>query len=152
MTVPPEELRWTAGFPPATRERWRELALGVLRRSGVEAASPEEALAFTTHDGVTIAPIYDASDLPGDPGLPGVAPYVRGSRSGGGSWEIRQRHEAADPEAVLADLENGVTSLWLAVEPEDLPRVLERVHLELISVALDAGERTREAADRKSVV
>ncbi|GGQ10121.1 methylmalonyl-CoA mutase family protein [Streptosporangium pseudovulgare] len=147
MTVPPEELRWTAGFPPATRERWRELALGVLRRSGVEAASPEEALAFTTHDGVTIAPIYDASDLPGDPGLPGAAPYVRGSRSGGGSWEIRQRHEAADPEAVLADLENGVTSLWLAVGPEDLPRVLERVHLELISVALDAGERTREAAE-----
>ncbi|MFF0309458.1 methylmalonyl-CoA mutase family protein [Streptosporangium sp. NPDC004379] len=147
MTVPPEELRWTAGFPPATRERWRELALGVLRRSGVEAASPEEALAVTTHDGVTIAPLYDASDLPGDPGLPGAAPYVRGSRPGGGGWETRQRHETADAEAVLADLENGVTSLWLAVGPEDLPRVLERVHLELISVALDAGERTREAAE-----
>ncbi|MEU9834097.1 methylmalonyl-CoA mutase family protein [Streptosporangium sp. NPDC048047] len=147
MTVPPEELRWTAGFPPATRERWRELALGVLRRSGVEAASPEEALAVTTHDGVTIAPLYDASDLPGDPGLPGAAPYVRGSRPGGGGWETRQLHETADPEAVLADLENGVTSLWLAVGPEDLPRVLERVRLELISVALDAGERTREAAE-----
>ena len=59
---------------------------------------------------------------------------------------MRQRHEVADPEAVLADLENGVTSLWLALEPEDLPRVLERVYLELISVTLDAGGRTREAA------
>ncbi|WP_433256192.1 methylmalonyl-CoA mutase family protein [Streptosporangium sp. CA-135522] len=147
MTVPPEELRPAAGFPPTTRERWRELALGVLRKSGVEAGSPEEALSFLTYDGVTVAPLYDASDLPGDPGLPGSAPYIRGSRPEGGGWDVRQRHEVADPEAVLADLENGVTSLWLALEPEDLPRVLERVHLELISVTLDAGERTREAAE-----
>lgn len=147
MTVSPEELRPAADFPPTTRERWRELALGVLRKSGVETGSPEEALASLTYDGVTIAPLYDASDLPGDPGLPGAAPYVRGSRPEGGGWEVRQRHEAADPEAVLTDLENGVTSLWLALEPEDLPRVLERVHVELISITLDAGERTREAAE-----
>ncbi|GAA4236772.1 methylmalonyl-CoA mutase [Streptosporangium album] len=147
MTVPPEELRPAADFPPTTRERWRELALGVLRKSGVETGSPEEALASTTYDGVTIAPLYDASDLPGDPGLPGAAPYIRGSRPESGGWDVRQRHEVADPEAVIADLENGVTSLWLALEPEDLPRVLERVHLELISITLDAGERTREAAE-----
>ncbi|MER6826116.1 methylmalonyl-CoA mutase family protein [Streptosporangium sp. NPDC000563] len=145
MTVPPEESRSAAEFPPVTRDRWRELALGVLRKSGVETDSPEEALAFTTYDGVTIAPIYDASDLPGDPGLPGAAPYVRGSRPEGG-WEVRQRHEVPDPEAILADLENGVDSLWLALDPEDLPRALERVHLNLISVTLDAGKRTREAA------
>ncbi|MBG0829815.1 methylmalonyl-CoA mutase small subunit [Planomonospora sp. ID67723] len=150
MTVPPEELRPAAGsppFPPTTRERWRELALGVLRKSGVDAASPEEALASTTYDGVTVAPLYDLSDLPGDPGLPGFAPYTRGSRAVAGGWDVRQRHETADSEAVLADLENGVTSLWLALAPEDLPRALDRVHLELISVALDAGERTREAAE-----
>ncbi|MEU4537879.1 methylmalonyl-CoA mutase family protein [Streptosporangium sp. NPDC023825] len=146
MTVPPEEPRSAAEFPPVTRDRWRELALGVLRKSGVETGSPEEALASTTHDGVTIAPIYDASDLPGDPGLPGAAPYVRGSRPEGG-WEVRQRHEVPDPEAILADLENGVTSLWLTLAPEDLPRALERVYLDLISVTLDAGKRTREAAE-----
>ncbi|GAA2878201.1 methylmalonyl-CoA mutase family protein [Streptosporangium fragile] len=118
-----------------------------MRKSGIETGSPEEALASTTYDGVTIAPIYDASDLPGDPGLPGTAPYLRGTRPEGGSWDVRQRHEVPDPEAVLADLENGVTSLWLTLEPEDLPRVLERVHLDLVSVALDAGKRTREAAE-----
>jgi methylmalonyl-CoA mutase len=147
MTVPPDEPPSDAAFPPVTRERWRELALGVLRKSGIETDSPEEALASVTYDGVTIAPLYDASDLPGDPGLPGSAPYLRGSRPEGGSWDVRQRHEVADPEAVLADLENGVTSLWLALEPEDLPRALEPVYLELISVTLDAGERTREAAE-----
>ncbi|MEU4831007.1 methylmalonyl-CoA mutase family protein [Streptosporangium sp. NPDC023615] len=146
MTVPPEDPRSAGEFPSVTRERWRELALGVLRKSGVEAGSPEEALAFTTHDGVTIAPLYDASDLPGDPGLPGRAPYIRGARAQGG-WEVRQRHETPDPGAILTDLENGVTSLWLALEPEDLPGALRGVHLDLISVALDAGGRTREAAE-----
>ncbi|WP_030908726.1 methylmalonyl-CoA mutase family protein [Streptosporangium amethystogenes] len=146
MTVSPEEPRPAAEFPPTTRERWRELALGVLRKSGVETGSPEEALASITHDGVTIAPLYDASDLPGDPGLPGSAPYIRGSVPEGG-WEVRQRHEVPDSEAILTDLENGVTSLWLTLAPEDLPRALERVHLELISVTLDAGKRTREAAE-----
>ncbi|GAT64618.1 methylmalonyl-CoA mutase [Planomonospora sphaerica] len=147
MTVPPEEIRPAADLPPPTRDEWRELALGVLRKSGVQASSPEEALASTTYDGVTVAPLYDAADLPGDPGLPGAAPYLRGARPVRGGWDVRQRHEAADPEAVLADLENGVTSLWLALAPEDLPRVLERVHLELISVVLEAGERTGEAAE-----
>ncbi|GII00200.1 methylmalonyl-CoA mutase family protein [Planobispora takensis] len=156
MTVPPEEPRPAAAspspassppFPSTTREQWRELALGVLRKSGAEASSPEEALASVTYDGVTVAPLYDLSDLPGDPGLPGLAPHTRGSRPVAGGWEVRQRHEVADPEAVLADLENGATSLWLALEPQDLPKVLERVHLELVSVTLEAGERTREAAE-----
>ncbi|MBB4919395.1 methylmalonyl-CoA mutase subunit beta [Streptosporangium saharense] len=147
MTVPPDELRTADGFPPTTRERWRELALGVLRKSGIETDSPEEALSSTTYDGVTVAPLYDMSDLPGDPGLPGAALYVRGARPAGG-WDVRQRHEVADGQAVLADLENGVTSLWLALAPEDLPRVLgEEIYLDLISVVLDAGERTGEAAE-----
>ncbi|MEU9885917.1 methylmalonyl-CoA mutase family protein [Sphaerisporangium sp. NPDC051011] len=136
-----------AGFPPATRERWRELAEEVLRRSGQAAESPEQALASATDDGITIAPLYDPIDLPAVPGLPGLPPYAFGGRRLGAAWEVRQRHEVADPEAVMADLENGVDSLWLAVAPEDLPRVLDGVNLDWISIALDAGGRTREAAD-----
>jgi methylmalonyl-CoA mutase len=159
MTVQPEELHPAAGFPPGTRDEWRRLAVGVLRGSGAEVGSPEEALAFTTYDGVTIAPLYDAADLPGDPGVPGFAPYTRGSRAAGGAlsgWDVRQRHAHPDPavtrEAVLADLENGVTSLWLVLgdgglDPAALPRVLDGVYLDLAPVVLDAGARTAEAAD-----
>ncbi|NUR91353.1 MAG: methylmalonyl-CoA mutase small subunit [Nonomuraea sp.] len=140
-----------AGFPSTTRDDWRRLAAEVLRRSGAETGSPEEALAVRTYDGVTVAPLYDASDLPGDPGVPGAPPYVRGARATTG-WDVRQRHAVPDPEAVLADLENGVTSLWLVVGDDAIPvgelaTVLKDVYLDLAPIVLAAGERTREAAE-----
>ncbi|GGL12582.1 methylmalonyl-CoA mutase [Sphaerisporangium melleum] len=159
MTVHAEEFHPGAGFPPGTREEWRRLALEVLRKSGAEVASPEEALAYATYDGVTVRPLYDASDLPADPGPPGFPPFVRGTRAVGGAlsgWDVRQRHAHPDPaitrEAVLADLENGGTSLWLVLgegglDIAALPEVLDGVYLDLAPVVLDAGAGTARAAD-----
>ncbi|MFG6197904.1 methylmalonyl-CoA mutase family protein [Nonomuraea sp. JJY05] len=139
------------GFESISRDGWRALAVEVLRKSGIETEAPEEALSTATYDGVTVAPLYDLDDLPGDPGLPGEAPYVRGARGTPG-WEVRQRHAVADPEAVLADLENGVTSLWLVVGDDAIPvdrlgAVLKDVYLDLAPVVLEAGQRVREAAE-----
>jgi methylmalonyl-CoA mutase len=140
-----------AGFASTTRDGWRSLAVEVLRKSGVEAGSPEEALSTETYDGVTVAPLYDLDDLPGDPGMPGAAPYVRGAEAVPG-WDVRQRHAVADPEAVVADLENGVTSLWLvvgdgAIPAGELGAVLKDVYLDLAPVVLEAGARAGEAAE-----
>ncbi|MBB6552570.1 methylmalonyl-CoA mutase family protein [Nonomuraea rubra] len=140
-----------AGFASLSRDDWRALAAEVLRKSGAGAGSAEEALSRQTYDGVRVAPLYDADDLPGDPGAPGAAPYVRGARAVAG-WDVRQRHAVADPEAVLADLENGVTSLWLVVGDGAIPvgelgAVLKDVYLDLAPIVLEAGERTREAAE-----
>ncbi|MFF4614825.1 methylmalonyl-CoA mutase family protein [Nonomuraea jabiensis] len=139
------------GFESISRDGWRALAVEVLRKSGIETESPEEALSTATYDGVTVAPLYDLDDLPGDPGLPGEAPYVRGARGTPG-WDVRQRHAVADPEAVLADLENGVTSLWLvvgdgAIPVDALDAVLKDVYLDLAPVVLEAGDHVREAAE-----
>ncbi|GAA3644011.1 methylmalonyl-CoA mutase family protein [Nonomuraea antimicrobica] len=140
-----------AGFTSISRDDWRALAAEVLRRSWAGAGAPEEALCRTTYDGVKIAPLYDVDDLPGDAGSPGAAPYVRGSRAAAG-WDVRQRHAVADPEAVLTDLENGATSLWLVVGDGAIPvgelgTVLKDVYLDLAPVVLEAGERSREAAE-----
>ncbi|WP_431903155.1 methylmalonyl-CoA mutase family protein [Nonomuraea sp. bgisy101] len=129
-------MRLAADFPSTTRDDWRALALGVLRKSGVESDSPEAALGTDTYDGVRIAPLYDAGDLP----------ELRAPRAPHRGWDVRQRHAVPDNEAVLADLESGVTSLWLAVPVEDLARTLDGVHLDLAPVVLEAGERTAEAA------
>ncbi len=134
MTVLPDDgLSLAAEFPDATREQWQRLVEGVLRKSGrdVSGAAAEDALATALEDGLATRPLYTARGRRARP-RPARAspPFVRGGQPRGhrrAGWDVRQRHARADPrqanEAVLADLENGVTSLWLAVGAAGLPVV-----------------------------
>ncbi|EPH45555.1 methylmalonyl-CoA mutase small subunit [Streptomyces aurantiacus] len=161
MTVLPDDgLSLAAEFPDATHEQWQRLVEGVLRKSGkdVSGAAAEEALSTALEDGLSTRPLYTAPDAVADVGHPGFAPYVRGGRAAGGAatgWDVRQRHATSDPartnESVLADLENGVTSLWLTLGPDALPvsgleRALDGVYLDLAPVVLDAGADVEPAA------
>ncbi|MFI6854988.1 methylmalonyl-CoA mutase family protein [Streptomyces sp. NPDC050416] len=157
MTVLPDDgLELAGDFPDVPHEQWQRLVAGVLRKSGkeVEGAEAEEALSTALEDGLRTRPLYTAHDTAPEPGLPGFAPFVRGGRAEGnalGGWDVRQRHTVADGGAVLADLENGVTSLWLAVGEGGIPvpelgRVLDGVFLDLAPVVLDAGSETGPAA------
>src|SRR5882757_779550 len=172
MTVPSEQpsvqssdttLTLAGEFPPATRDEWRELVAGVLGKAGRlpdnRSGPVEDLLATTLAEGVTVAPLYTAEDSPPRAGAPGLAPFVRGDRPLGASpngWDLRQQHTdpdvAATADAVLVDLENGVTSLWLvlgegALPVDSLPVVLEKVLLDLAPIALDAGPLTGQAAE-----
>ncbi|AYC37650.1 methylmalonyl-CoA mutase family protein [Streptomyces griseorubiginosus] len=158
MTVLPDDgLSLAAEFPDANLEQWHGLVAGVLRKSGrdVSGAAAEDALSTALEDGLRTRPLYTAHDTAPEPGFPGFAPFVRGARPEGntaGGWDVRQRHAVADNTAVLADLENGVTSLWLAVGDGGIPvaslgRVLDGVYLDLAPVALDAGRQFAEAAE-----
>ncbi|MEU8888515.1 methylmalonyl-CoA mutase small subunit [Streptomyces sp. NPDC048442] len=164
MTVLPDDgLSLAAEFPDATHEQWQRLVEGVLRKSGkdVTGTAAEEALSTSLDDGLRTRPLYTADDTreADSPGLPGFAPFTRGGSAAGttatGGWDVRQRHERPDParanEAVLADLENGVSSLWLAVGDAGLPvsgleQALDGVYLDLAPVALDAGAEFDAAA------
>jgi methylmalonyl-CoA mutase len=163
MTRSPGKLSLAAEFAPATLPEWQRLALAVLRKSGAadERTSPEavdELLARTTYDGIRVAPLHTAADAAPPAGLPGLPPYTRGGQPSGpvlSGWDVRQRHADPDPavthEAILADLENGVTSVWLALEPGGLdpallPAALDGVYLDLAAVVLDAGPATEPAA------
>ncbi|MCW2699124.1 MAG: mutA [Blastococcus sp.] len=162
----PDALALAGDFPPVTREEWRDLVAGVLRKAGREELPDpvEEALTATVATGVRVAPLYtaeDAADLPAAVGVPGLAPFVRGSRAGtapdlggAGGWDVRQRH--ADPdvtatkEAIGADLENGVTSLWLVLGEGGIPvdslgGVLSDVLLDLAPVTVQGGLPAAEA-------
>src|SRR6201992_3288232 len=154
MTVPEEALAEDPEFPRASREQWQRLVAGVLAKSGktgLTGPAAEEALVTDVEVGLRVAPPYTAEDTAPAPGRPGFAPFVRGGRVGGpviDGWDIRQQHADPPPrranEAVLADLEGGVTSLWLTVGGAGLPvsalaRVLEGVYLDLAGVVLDAG-------------
>src|SRR3954447_21382572 len=169
----PEILELAGEFPAADRAQWRDLVAGVLRKAGREELPDpvEKALRRTVATGVTVAPLYtaeDAGDLPALAGVPGLPPFVRGSRAGAagvtaaggpdadvpGGWDIRQRH--ADPdvavtrEAIASDLENGVSSLWLvlgegAVPVRSLGEVLSDVYLDLAPLTLSGGEAAADA-------
>ncbi|RBY80078.1 methylmalonyl-CoA mutase [Blastococcus sp. TF02-09] len=174
----PEDLGLAAEFPRVTRDEWRELVAGVLRKAGREDLPEpvEEALRRPVATGVTVAPLYtaaDAADLPTAVGVPGLPPFVRGARPSGGpagsaevtasggadggapgGWDIRQRHAHPDvavtEEAIAADLENGVTSLWLvvgdgAVPADRLGDVLADVYLDLAPVSVSGGPAAAEA-------
>ncbi|OKJ68740.1 methylmalonyl-CoA mutase subunit beta, partial [Streptomyces sp. CB02460] len=162
MTVQPADgLPLAAGFPDPAHEQWQSLVEGVLRKSGKDVSGPaaEEALSTTVEDGLITRPLYTSRDDAPDAGLPGFAPFTRGSKPEGstaGGWGVRQRHAFTDParlnEAVLADLENGVTSLWLAVGGDDgvpvsgLDRALDGVLLDLAPIVLDPGAELDAAA------
>ncbi|HEY9416127.1 MAG TPA: methylmalonyl-CoA mutase family protein, partial [Pseudonocardia sp.] len=132
----PDELVLAGEFPRPERGQWRELLAGVLTKSGRNldsaAGGAPEAVEdlLVTHlcEGVDIAPLYTADDATGPVGVPGLAPFVRGSRPLGGNpdgWDVRSRHAdpdtAATAEAVLGDLTGGVTSLWLVVGEGAIP-------------------------------
>src|SRR4051812_15421897 len=157
MTVLPDDgLSLAAEFPDANLEQWHGLVAGVLRKSGkeVSGAAAEDALSTTLEDGLRTRPLYTARDTAPDPGLPGFAPFVRGGRPEGntaGGWDVRQRYAAAENGAVLTDLENGVTSLWLVVGEGGIPvaslgPLLDGVYLDLATVVLDAGRDVEAAA------
>lgn len=156
MTVlPADGLSLAAEFPDPAHEQWQSLVEGVLRKSGkdVSGSAAEEALSTTVEDGLITRPLYTSRDDAPDAGLPGFAPFTRGGKPAGntaGGWGVRQRHTTPDParlnEAVLADLENGVTSLWLTVGDagggvpvSGLARALDGVLLDLAPIVLDAG-------------
>ncbi len=169
----PEDLVLAGEFPAATREQWRDLVAGVLRKAGRDdlPEHAEDALRRTVATGVSVAPLYtadEAGELPAAVGVPGIPPFVRGARAGaagvtaaGGAdtdvpagWDVRQRHAdpdvAATREAIAADLENGVSSLWLVVGEGAVPaaalgEVLADVYLDLAPVTVQGGTAAAEA-------
>ena len=146
---PPDPAAWAAAVDQVLR-RARRLADDAPPGAGIEA------LTWSTPDGIAVRPLYtaaDATELP-DAGVPGARPFVRGSRPGGAvpdGWDVRTWHAGPDPrEAILADLANGASSIWLAVGDSatavaDLPKALDGVLLDLAPVVLDTSASPDDA-------
>ncbi|TVT48575.1 methylmalonyl-CoA mutase small subunit [Amycolatopsis rhizosphaerae] len=157
------ELALAAEFAAPQRADWQKLVAGVLAKSGALpedfAGAPEGLLSSQTYDGIEIQPLYTADETAPPAGYPGLPPFVRGTRPEGAvgtGWDVRSLHADPDPaatnKAILADLENGATSVWLKVgdggiAPESLADALNEVYLDLAPVVLDAGADYQAAAD-----
>ncbi len=123
-------------FPPVSTEAWEEKILADLK-----GADYEKKLVWRTPDGLKVKPYYRAEhleELPHVGILPGEVPYVRGNRTRGNDWLIRQDFEETDParanELALHALEKGAESVGLqASHPgsaEELTALLKGIDLE----------------------
>ena len=167
-TDAPEPL--AAGFDEVALPDWEARARG--------KDDAERPLTTQLDDGVEARWLYTAEDeLAPDPGgAPGHAPFVRGVRAGR-PWDIRQEHGQAERraahDAILEDLEGGVTAVCVRFDRaarsgaapgsdafaaargrdgvaistlDDLDEVLADVQLDLAPIALDAGAAGPAAA------
>ncbi len=162
--TPEMALSLGAEFDMPSQEDWLTAVAKVLK-----GADFEKRLVSATLDGVRIAPLSTRADWPGeaDPsGFPGLAPFRRGARAARPAhgnpampgWDVRQRHDHPEPasanRAILADLERGVTSIQLVLDPgakptgravhvphlDALDQVLKGVFLDLAPVALESED------------
>ncbi|MBD8868658.1 methylmalonyl-CoA mutase family protein [Nocardioides donggukensis] len=148
LALATEHDRWT-------RPDWERAAAAVLRKARRMSEDDPDSdvwreLTLRTLDDIEVAPLGTPESVEGlaATGAPGAAPYTRGrlpERPETG-WDIRPVFSGPDPrgtaEAVLVDLENGATSVWLdlgqGLPPEQLGAVLESVFVDLAPVVLTA--------------
>ncbi|CAN7164897.1 methylmalonyl-CoA mutase subunit beta [Knoellia sp. LjRoot47] len=166
MTVAPKRpaaMTLAAHFPERTQAEWRDLAAAVVNKGRPEDQHLDADAAVAsmrTHlaGGIEVEPLYTRPTDPAPLGVPGAMPFTRGRalRDADVPWDVRQVHDdpdaAATRAAVLADLENGVTSVWLHVGTDglaagDVAEALADVRLDLAPVVVSSWDDQTAAAD-----
>ncbi|KGN33738.1 methylmalonyl-CoA mutase [Knoellia sinensis KCTC 19936] len=166
MTVAPKRpaaMTLAAHFPERTEAEWRDLAAAVVNkgRSEDQLLSADDAVAsMRSHlvGGLDVDPLYTRPADPAPLGMPGAMPFTRGRtlRDADVPWDVRQLHDdpdaAATRKAVLGDLENGVTSVWLHVGADglaasDVVEALADVRLDLAPVVVSSWDDQVAAAE-----
>ncbi|MFO1420293.1 MAG: methylmalonyl-CoA mutase family protein [Candidatus Competibacteraceae bacterium] len=115
-------------FPPTPYEEWRKVIDKFLK-----GAPFEKRLVTKTYENIDLQPMYRQEDIEGLPhldGLPGFAPYLRGTTPLGyvaSSWDVAQELPYATPaafnEALRADLARGQNAVNLVLDRPTLAGV-----------------------------
>lgn len=101
-----------AGFDAASLEQWRALVDKALK-----GADYEKRLVTRSADGLRIPPLYTRADALPEAGVPGQAPFTRGTHTqvDGFGWQILTLIDGGTPgeanRAILADLEGGANGI-----------------------------------------
>ena len=146
-----ESFSVAADFPPLDDAAWKALVEKDLK------GKPFSALVTTVDESLRLEPLYTKANQVDESvvGVPGSAPYVRGTSPLGKSergWIVRQEYD--DPrmdvsrDAIADDLAKGAEGLWIRMGIDhgvrvltagDLGVVLESVDLARTSLCLEAG-------------
>jgi len=138
-----ESFSVAADFPPLGDDAWRALVEKDLK------GKPFEALVTTVDANLRLEPLYTKSSAvdPERVGVPGVAPFVRGTGPLGkseGGWIIRQEYD--DPrmdvarDAIADDLAKGSHAVWVRLGIDHGVRVLTAGDLGVVFDAVDLAK------------
>ena len=135
-------------------ETWRKKVAEDLRLADLASLRRRDI------NGLYKEPLYTITDAVDGAarGLPGSFPHVRGADPQGG-WVIRQEFDdcrvSASNQAILTDVNAGVSDLWLkvrfdngiqAVSAADFGRLLKGVEIDSVSICLDPGSEALPVA------
>ena len=109
-------------FSPVSTEKWMDKV-----NADLKGADFEKKLVWKTNEGFKVKPFYRMEDLDGlktTDALPGVFPYLRGTKKDSNAWLVRQEIRVESPEQANAKaleiLNRGVDSLSFSIKAQDL--------------------------------
>ena len=113
--------RLAADFPPVSYGDWHRLV-----ETELKGAPFDKRMFASTHEGITLKPIYrleDIANLPHLNSFPGFAPFVRGSKASGYAgqpWAISQEINCSSPSefnhAARNSLDRGLNALNIVLD------------------------------------
>lgn len=141
-------------FPPITTEEWQNKIIADLK-----GADFEKKLVWRTNEGFNVRPYYREEDLQAVQHLntlPGQFPYVRGTKTKGNDWLIRQDILVKDLEEAnkkaLEVLQKGINSLGFVfkgctqISLDDLKVLLKDICLDAIELnIITCGKKIENA-------
>lgn len=141
----------------ARQEAWYKAVAGVFARVSKKdvADIPLDVwrkLIKTTYDGIDVDPLYTREGEFAEASVPGEFPFTRGLKGAGENempgWGVTESFGAsATNDQVLSALNNGTTNL-VVYGNEGIEELLKGVYLEMAPVRLNAGEATKEVAEK----
>jgi len=131
-------------FPPVSTTEWQAKI-----EADLKGKDFEKTLVWRTNEGFNVRPFYRGEDLEKVNylnTLPGQFPFVRGNKTNGNEWYIRQDIQVTTPEEAnkkaLEVLQKGINSLGFVfkgcteVTVSDLEVLLKEISLDAIEVNL----------------
>src|SRR5512133_613247 len=142
-------------FPPVTTKEWMDKIV-----TDLKGADFNKKLVWKTNEGFDLKPFYrmeDIEDLQYINTLPGVFPYLRGTKVENNNWLVRQNIEVTNySEAnrkALTILMKGIDSLGFVIkDPESINEMnfdllLERIFLGGVEINFLTEGKSREIID-----
>ncbi len=144
-----------AEFPPVSIAEWEAKI-----REDLKGADYEKKLIRRTIENLKVKPYYTAEDLidlPYAKVMPGSFPYIRGSKPGNNSWEIRQDFRVFDTgtaaqKAKMA-VDRGVTAVGFDLSAKgdlyfhDFRKLISAVDLKNTGLNFFTGENAHDILD-----